>query len=207
MTITLYHCDGSRSMRPIWTMEEMGIDYELVTMRFPARDHHKEFKAINPLGTVPYFVDGDLVMTESTAMCQYLVERYGPSPLAVSPDESDYPNYLNWLHRSDATLTFPLALIYRYRDLEPDERKNPQVVADYIPWYLNRSKSIETALADREYLCAGRFTIADIAVGFSVHFALFSVGLNEVLRPNTARWWDQLTERDAYRKLTKNLCL
>ena len=67
--------------------------------------------------------------------------------------------------------------------------------------------AIETALADREYLCAGRFTIADIAVGFSVHFALFSVGLNEVLRPNTARWWDQLTERDAYRKLTKNLCL
>ena len=55
MTITLYHCDGSRSMRPMWAMEEMGIDYELVTMRFPARDHHKEFKAINPLGTVPHF--------------------------------------------------------------------------------------------------------------------------------------------------------
>ncbi len=53
MTITLYHCDGARSMRPMWTMEEMGIDYELVTMRFPARDHHKEFMAINPLGTVP----------------------------------------------------------------------------------------------------------------------------------------------------------
>ena len=80
-------------------------------------------------------------------------------------------------------------------------------MADYIPWYLNRSKSIETALADREYLCAGRFTIADIAVGFSVHFAVSSVGLNEVLRPNTARWWERVTARDAYQKLAKNLSL
>ena len=44
---------GARPMRPMWTMEEMGIDHKLVTMRFPARDRHKEFTAINPLGTVP----------------------------------------------------------------------------------------------------------------------------------------------------------
>ncbi len=207
MSITLYHCDGSRSMRPMWTMEEMGIDYDLVTMKFPARDHHREFTAINPLGTVPYLVDGDVVMTESIAMCQYLAERYGPTPLTVSPDEPDYPIYLNWLQRADATLTFPLALIYRYGQLEPDERKNPQIVADYIPWYMNRSKSIEMGLEGREYLCAGRFTIADIAVAFSVHFALVSVGLDKVLRPNTGHWWERVTARDAYRTLAKDLSL
>ena len=53
-------------------------------------------------------------------------------------------------------------------------------------------------LEGREYLCAGRFTIADIAVAFSVHFALVSVGLDKVLRPSTAHWWERVTARDAY---------
>ena len=77
MAITLYHSRHSRSMRCVWALEEMGLDYELVTLEFPPRVHHKDFKAINPLGTVPCLVDGDLVMTESCAIVQYLVE---PSP-------------------------------------------------------------------------------------------------------------------------------
>ena len=122
MPITLYHSPHSRSVRCIWALGEMGLDYELVTLKFPPRVHHKEFKAINPLGTVPCMVDGDLVLTESSAIVQYLVERYGPTPLAVAATEPDYGAYLNWLHRADATLTFPLALVFRYRDLEAPER-------------------------------------------------------------------------------------
>ena len=72
---------------------------------------------------------------------------------------------------------------------------------------MNRSKSIEMGLEGREYLCAGRFTIADIAVAFYVHFALVSVGLDKVLRPSTAHWWERVTARDAYRTLAKDLSL
>ena len=201
MTMTLYHSPHSRSVRCIWALEEMGLDYELVTLKFPPRVHHKEFKAINPLGTVPCLVDGDLLMTESCAIVQYLVERYGPTPLAVARDDPDYGAYLNWLQRADATLTFPLTLVFRYRDLEAPERQSPQVAEDYRRWFLGRLRSVEAAVAEREYLCADRFTAADICVAYAPYFAQ-SLGLGESLTPKVREWMERVTARPAFARAT-----
>ena len=78
MTIKFYSCEGSRGIRPIWTAEEMGLDYEVEMLPFPPRFLHKEYLEINILGTVPYMIDGNLEMTESVGMSQYLVDVYGP---------------------------------------------------------------------------------------------------------------------------------
>ncbi len=199
MTIKLYHCVRARSMRPLWALEEMGLDYELITMPFPPRYLHKEYMKINPLGTVPCMIDGDVVMTESTGICQYLVDIYGPTDLAVQKDEKDYSTYLNWLHRSDATLTFPQTLVLRYTRLEPEERRNSQVASDYKKWFLGRLRSLEDAMADREYLCSGRFTIADICIVYSLVLAQ-SLDIDEAFTPNVRKYWDRITERDAYQR-------
>lgn len=199
MPIKLYHCAGARSMRPLWTLEEMGIEYELEVMPFPPRYLHKEYLKINPLGTVPAMVDGDLVMTESAAISQYLVDRYGPTTLAVTPDEADYGNYLNWLHRSDATLTFPQTLVLRYTKLEPEERRNPQVASDYRKWFLARMRCVEDATADREFLCENRFTVADICIAYAIHLAL-SLDMEEVLTPNVEKYWQGIIQRPAYQR-------
>ena len=199
MTIKLYHCVRARSMRPLWTLEEMGLDYELITMPFPPRYLHKEYMKINPLGTVPCMIDGDVVMTESTGICQYLVDIYGPTDLAVQKDEKDYSTYLNWLHRSDATLTFPQTLVLRYTRLEPEERRSSQVASDYKKWFLGRLRSLEDAMADREYLCSGRFTIADICIVYSLVLAQ-SLDIAEAFTPNVRKYWDRITERDAYQR-------
>lgn len=202
MGIVLYHCNQARSMRAVWALEEMGLDYELHTLKFPPRVFHKEYKDINPLGTVPAMIDGTAVMTESAGICQYLAEKYGPTALAIDPEEPDYGAYLNWLHRSDATLTFPLTLVLRYTALEPEERRVPQVADDYRQWFLGRARSIEQALETRNYLVGGRFTMADITVGYAVHLAL-TVGINEVLTPNIERYWQRLTARPAYQRAVK----
>ncbi|MDG1026137.1 MAG: glutathione S-transferase family protein [Gammaproteobacteria bacterium] len=193
----LYHCKNSRSLRPLWTLEEMQLDYELVTMNFPPRFEHDGYLDVNPLGTVPSFVDGGVTLTESTAICHYLAEKYGPTPLAVASDEIEYGEYLNWLYRSDATLTFPQTLVLRYTRLEPEERRVPQVVEDYKKWYLSRLRSVESALEDREYLCADRFTIADIAVGYALFMGI-SLGLNEYYKPNCQRYLKSLMEREGF---------
>ena len=198
MTIQLYHCTRARSMRPLWTLLEMGLDHELITMPFPPRVSTKSYLAINPLGTIPALVDGPVLMTESAGICQYLVDRYGPSDLAVRPDEADYGSWLNWLHRSDATLTFPQTLVLRYTRLEPEERRNPQVATDYRRWFAARMRCVEEATANRRYLCADRFTIADICVGYALVLAQ-SLGLDEVFTPNTQRWWELITDRPAYK--------
>ncbi|MBI1364897.1 MAG: glutathione S-transferase [Alphaproteobacteria bacterium] len=195
----LYHCPNARSMRALWALEEMGLDYELVTLRFPPRVFHKDYKAVNPLGTVPTLIDGEAVLTESAGICHYLGEKYGPTPLAVTRKEQDFGVYINWLHRSDATLTFPQTLVLRYSMLEPEERRQPQVVDDYKAWFLGRWRSVEAGLEGRSFLCAGRFTMADIAVGYALHLAL-SIGIHEAMTPNVERWWETITARDGYKR-------
>ena len=158
----LYHCKGARSVRPLWTLEEMGLDYELESMPFPPRFLRDGYTDINPVGTVPYFVDGETEMTESAGISQYLVEVYGPTDLALKPGDKEYGAWLNWLHRSDATLTFPQTIVLRYTQLEPKERRLKQAADDYTQWFFARLRTVETALEGREYLCADRFTLADI---------------------------------------------
>ena len=195
----LYHCNQARSMRCVWALEEMGLDYELVSMQFPPRAFHKDYKEVNPLGTIPALVDGELMMTESAGICEYLGVKYGPTPLAVTPDEKEYGLYLNWLHRSDATLTFPQTLILRYAMFEPEERRQPQVAEDYRAWFLARWRSVESTLETRDYLCADRFTMADICVGYALHLAR-TIGIDDAFTPNVLKWWGRITERPAYKR-------
>lgn len=195
----LYHCRNARSLRPLWTLEELGLDYELVNMPFPPRASYPGYLDINPLGTVPTFIDGDLTMTESTGICHYLAEKAPANALRVDPTEPAYGAYLNWLYRSDATLTFPQTIVLRYSQLEPPERRLPQAVEDYSIWFLARLKCVETALEDREFLCADRFTIADIAV----HYALFlgrSLALDRRYKPNCSRYLESMMQRPAFQR-------
>jgi glutathione S-transferase len=197
--VKLYHCHNARSLRPLWALEELGCEYELVNMPFPPRMGYPGYLTINPLGTVPTFVDGDLTMTESSGICHYLAERHAPTPLRLGPDEPGYGDYLNWLFRSDATLTFPQTIVLRYSRLEPDERRLPQAVEDYSIWYLSRLRSVEAALEGRAFLCGERFTMADIAVHFALYFGR-SLGLDERYKPNCRRYLDALMQRPAFQR-------
>lgn len=105
--IELYHCVDARSFRVLWALEEMGLEYRLHLLPFPPRIHRPDYLEKNPLGTIPLLIDGNIRMTESAAIPQYLATRYGPTPLAVNVDEQDYALWLDWLHRAEATLTFP----------------------------------------------------------------------------------------------------
>ncbi|NBU29856.1 MAG: glutathione S-transferase family protein, partial [Caulobacteraceae bacterium] len=141
--------------------------------------------------------DGPLTMTESSGICHYLAERHAPTPLRVGPEEAAFGEYLNWLFRSDATLTFPQTIVLRYTRLEPEERRLPQAAEDYTVWFLSRLRSVEAALEGRTYLCADRFTMADIAV----HYALFlgrTLGLEDRYKPNCRRYLDAMMERPAF---------
>jgi glutathione S-transferase len=197
--ITLYHCARARSFRPLWTLEELGLPYDLKMLPFPPRVHAKDYLAINPLGTIPYLVDGETRMTESAAIAQYLVTRYGPTPLAVTPDEPGFGAFLNWLHFGEATLTFPQALVLRYSELEPEARRQPQVVEDYSRWFLGRLRAVEAATANSATLCGGRFTAADISVGYALLIAQ-RIGLAASFGPGVAGYWQRLQSREGFRK-------
>jgi len=197
----LFHCRDSRSTRPLWALEEMGFTYELQILQFPPRVFEKEYLAINPLGTVPFFIDGETRMTESTAICQYLVDRYERDDFRVRPDHPEYGAYLNWLHHADATLTFPLGVVMRYMHVEVPARRLPQAAQDYKAFFRGRLKLLNAHLLSHKYLCDERFTIADICVGFALHFGDSPfMELADAFEPQVRDYLARLRERPAFQR-------
>jgi glutathione S-transferase len=197
--ITLYHCVSARSFRPLWMLEELGLPYDLRMLPFPPRALARPFLQENSLGTVPLLVEGDTRMTESAAMCQYLAARHSAGVLDVGLNESAFGAYLNWLHMSDATLTFPQTLVLRYAHFEPAERKQPQVAEDYSRWFLARLRALDAALQEQEYVCASRFTAADVAVAYALMLA-GHLGLTAQFTPSVAAYWARLQQRPAFQR-------
>jgi glutathione S-transferase len=199
LMITLYHCDAARSFRPLWMLEELGLPYELKMLPFPPRVLAKNYLALNPLGTIPFMIDGETRMTESSGICHYLGSRHGPTPLMVGADEPDFGAFLNWMYFSDATLTFPQTLVLRYSQLEPEERRNPQVAGDYAKWFFGRLRAVEAATGRSETLCADRFTAADIVIGYALRLA-DNIGLAGDFGPNVAAYWRRLQAREGFKR-------
>lgn len=196
--IQLFHCRDSRSFRVLWALEELELPYGLELMRFPPRVFVEGYRDVNPLGTVPaVLVDGQL-MTESAAIPHYLATRFGPSDLAVAPHEPGYAAYLNFLHMGEATLTFPQTIHLRYTMLEPPERRVAQAAEDYAQWFGSRLRNAERML-DGDYAAAGRFTMADISVGYAVMLAQ-SIGLEAQVTPGMAAYLDRLSQRPAFQR-------
>jgi len=192
--ITLYHAFNARSFRPLWALEALGLDYELKMLPFPPRVLAKDYLAINPLGTIPAFIEGETRMTESAAICQYLADRHGQGRLGVAQDDPAYGAYLNWLHFGEATLTFPQTLVLRYRRFEKD--RAPQAADDYARWFLARARAVGPAL-EQGYVCAGRFTAADISMGYAFMLAGL-IGLGDELPEPAKAYWARLQDEPSY---------
>lgn len=195
-TPVLYTCARSRGLRATWAAEEAGVALDLKILPFPPRYLAPEFMALNPLGTVPLLVDGDTQMTESCAIAHYLATRDGYTSLAIAPGERDYGAYCDYTYHADATITFPQTVYMRFAIFEKDKGLAEAGVA-YAKWFHKRLVKIEQRLEDREFLCADRFTVADICVGYALILAE-SVGLDEGVPDSLKAYRARLTAREAY---------
>lgn len=199
----LWHCYNTRSLRALWALEELGIEYEVETMAFPPRYSVEKYKELNILGTVPFFVDGvngEIQMTESVAICHYLGEKYlSEKNLILSVADSGYGDYLNWLYHSDATLTFPQTLVLRYRAFAAKDCTQGKTADDYDAWFSARLARLNEHLLHHDYLCAERFTIADIAVVFSLHLATL-LQLDGHFSPQISAYLERLKNRPAFQR-------
>lgn len=191
----LYTCARSRGLRATWAAEEAGVDIDLRVLPFPPRYLAPDYMAINPLGTVPMLVDGETKLTESCAIAHYLSTRDGVTPLSVAPGERDYGEYLDYTYHADATITFPQTVYMRFCLFEKDKGLQEAGHA-YAKWFHKRLVKVEQRLKGREYLCADRFTVADICVGYALILAQ-SVGLDEGVPDSLKAYRARLLERPA----------
>ncbi len=194
----LYTCARSRGLRATWAAEEAGVEIDLRILPFPPRYLAPDFMALNPLGTVPLLVDGDAQLTESCAIAHYLATRDGTTALAIAPGEPDYAAYCDYTYHADATITFPQTVYMRFAIFEKDKGLAEAGVA-YAKWFHKRLVKVEQRLQSREFLCADRFTVADICVGYALILAE-SVGLDEGVPESLKAYRARLTAREAYQR-------
>lgn len=115
--LTVHHLGISQSERIVWLCEELELDYQF--KRYNRRADNRlapdEYKALHPMGIAPVITDGDLVLGESGAICEYICARYGGGRLNPAPDHPDFADHLFWFHWSNATFmtTLMMQLVLR----------------------------------------------------------------------------------------------
>lgn len=194
--ITLHHSPSTRSFRCLWALHEMKLPHTVEMVEFPPRVKAPAYFDINPIGSLPFLVDGATRINESGAILEYLDAKYDAGSLRIAPDEAEFGAWLNWIHFGEASLTTPLATVFRYAVELPESERQPQVAADYIEFFLGRLRLVEHVLADREYLC-GRFTLADISVGYALYLAKF-LRLGKQFPASVSAYFERLQQRPAF---------
>ena len=193
----LYHAPHTRSMRVLWLLEELGAPYDLETVDFVTPK--TPFTQRTPSGKFPVLEDDGVVIFESGAIVEYIVERYGKGRLAPPIGSPLRGPYLQWIHFAEATAFPPLGDIVRHSFFKPEGERIPAVVEDGRERAIATLAVLERSLDGKEWLLGAEFSAADVMMGYTLHAAkLF--GLLEGRFPNLNGYVDRLEARPAFQK-------
>jgi glutathione S-transferase len=158
-----------RGFRVVWLLEEMGLPYRLRPVDMLAGvENDKEFLAINPAGFIPAIVDGDVTMIESIAIMEYLMARYGPTPLAPAPQDPTFPAYQQFLHLGEAGLAASLFFVVGARQFAPESERGNWSARQAEGVFESRRGLVARQLARAPYMAGEAFTAADISVVYAL---------------------------------------
>jgi glutathione S-transferase len=198
MTIRLYFAPRTRSVRILWLLEELQLPYELIRVQFqpPAQNF---FAQRTPLRKLPTIEDGDVVMAESGAIVEYILERYGNGRLAPAIGSRDRPAFLQWLHFAESTAFPPLGILVWLTLYRSDAGEHATLIADARGRASQGLVFLEHALGDRVYLLGDDFSAADIMMGFTLVAARMFGLVNDSL-PKLQAYIGRLEARPAFQK-------
>lgn len=199
--ITIHHLGVSQSDRIVWLMEELGLPYELKWYdRGPDFLSPPEFRALHPAGTAPIITDGDLVMAESTAIVEYISQRYGDGKLSVPVSDPDYPHYLYWMQFNN-NLQSSLFIKIAVQSLGVEPAADNLMMTTTGRREEGIYKALEQRLGETEYLGGPRFSCADIMSLFNLtSLAMLGARAIDDSLPNTSAYVERVTARPAYKK-------
>jgi glutathione S-transferase len=162
--IKLFWCPRTRASRVLWLMEELGCDFDLVTIdiRDEASRDNADFRRASPMGKVPAILDGDTGLSDSAAIGLYLCERFPDAGLAPAVGDPARADFLYWMLYTPGVI-------------------EPAMAEKFGGWETNKTSHgwgdfasmisvLEDRLKDREWLVGDAFSAADVMVGSSVHF-------------------------------------
>ncbi len=193
----VYFAPASRAVRTVWLLEEIGLPYELERFTLGQKEMRgPEYAKVNRNGRVPTLVDGDVTISESTAIAQYLGAKYAPE-LVPGPDAPNFATYLQWLHYAEGMIMPPINNYVVETILLPPERRNGELAKRALKLLNRILGTAEAHMGGREFI-AGDFNIADTVTGHAVIVSR-RLGADFSHSPNLSAYADRLEARPAFK--------
>ena len=165
--LTLYHAAPSRSSIVRWMLEELGEPYDVYLFTLSRGEHRApDYLAINPMGKVPALRHGDVIVTESAAICTYLADEFPNARLNVPIGDPRRGSYLKWLFFAPGCIE--PAMVDRAYPRQEQPRRGTLGYGDYDSVMDVTAKAVEAG----PYLLGDQFTAADVIVGSAIRWGL-----------------------------------
>ena len=167
----LFEFGPTRSIRVRWTLQELGVPFEAVTINMIAGEHRgPDYLKINPAGKIPTLIDGDLVLTESIAIVLYLAEKY-PDKNLIPTNLGQRAELNKWLLFAVTELEQPLWRISHHTSLYPEDRRLPAEVILAREDFTPMARVLEEHMKGREFVVGNAVTVADFVLAYTLDWA------------------------------------
>ncbi len=196
--IVVHHLNNSRSQRILWLLEELAVPYKVEQYKRDAKTNlaPPELRNVHPLGKSPVIQDGDLTLSESGAIIEYLIERHGKGRLAPPRGTPEHIRYLHWMHFAEGTIMLHLvARLYLSRVGEAAKPLQARVES-MIGGELDL---VEAELERSAHIAGAEFSAADVQMGFPLEFAAFAKLVAD-RHPKLREYLARMQARPAYRR-------
>ena len=195
--IRLHHCHQTRSMRSLWLLHELGVDFDLQTYPFDKTLREAAYSKLNPLGRVPALEIDGTVMTETGAIAEYLCEKFPENAMGRAPSHPDRMAWLTWIHFAETISQHTAALTQQHIALYDDAMRSRIVMKLEAKRLARCFDVIERHLAaEQKALLDSGFSAADIGVGQAVYMGQHFVRLKAY--PKLSHWFESITQRPAF---------
>lgn len=208
--LTLHHLEYSQSFRILWLLEAIGAPYELkLYNRDPETNlAPDDYKALSPLGTAPVITDGDLVLAESNAIIDYVLDSHPDSPLRPAAGHPDRARHLFWFHGSPGSL-MPLQSIEMVLGLL--ETRAPWPISKLLTAVFGQVRKLftgprmkalldlmESDLEKQPFFGGDNLTAADISLVYSM-YAARDKGAFAAGNPAINGWFDRIEALESFK--------
>ena len=165
----LYEFAFTRSIRVRWTLQELGVDFEPISVNlFAGEASRPEFLKLNPAAKIPVLVDGDLVLTESAAIVLYLAEKYRQF---LPVDARGRAEVNRWLLFTVTELEQPLWRIAKNKNLYPQEQRLAADIPLASEDFRRMADVAEKHMHGRTFVVGDDVTVADFVLAYTLDWA------------------------------------
>lgn len=169
---TLYGMPNTRSFRVLWTLEEAGVEYEYRVVNLgKGGGQDPDFLRMNPAAKLPVLTDGELVLTESAAICSYIAEQAPAASLIPLAETSQRARFYQWCFFVLTELEQPLWTMGKHKFALPREYRVPEVLPTAAFEFQRAVAVLAQALSERDFLVGNSFTVADLLATHTLNWA------------------------------------